>query len=234
MPNRVVIYGGRGGLGSTLVKSFKSKGWWVCSIDLAANDEADVNVLVNPKDEWLTQESVVTQAIQKHVGSQKVDSILNMAGGWAGGSASSEDFIKNSDLMWKQSVWSSTISARLASKHLKEGGCLVLPGAQPALGGTPGMMGYGMAKAAIHQLTKSLASADSGLPSNATAFALLPITLDTPMNRKFMPDADHSKWTPLQFISDLLFKWSEGLERPTNGSLVQLVTTGGETQLVCN
>ena len=26
MPNRVVIYGGRGGLGSTLVKSFKSKG----------------------------------------------------------------------------------------------------------------------------------------------------------------------------------------------------------------
>ena len=60
------------------------------------------------------------------------------------------------------------------------------------------------------------------------------VIIDTPMNRKFMPDADHSKWTPLQFISDLLFKWSEGVERPTNGSLVQLVTTGGETQLVCN
>ena len=26
MPNRVVIYGGRGGLGSKLVKHFKSKG----------------------------------------------------------------------------------------------------------------------------------------------------------------------------------------------------------------
>ena len=56
-------------------------------------------------------------------------------------------------------------------------GCLVLPGAQPALGGTPGMMGYGMAKAAIHQLTKSLASANSGLPADAKTFALLPITL---------------------------------------------------------
>ena len=43
-------------------------------------------------------------------------------GGWAGGCASSEDFIKNADLMWKQSVWSSAISAKLASKHLKEGG----------------------------------------------------------------------------------------------------------------
>ena len=39
------------------------------------------------------------------------------------------------------------------------------------------MIGYGMAKAAIHQLTKSLASSNSGLPSDAKTFALLPITL---------------------------------------------------------
>ena len=57
-----------------------SKGWWVCSIDLAANDEADVNVLVNPKDDWLVQELAVTEAVQKHLGGQKLDSVLNMAG----------------------------------------------------------------------------------------------------------------------------------------------------------
>ena len=45
-----------------------------------ANDEADVNVLVNPKDDWLAQESAVTEAVQKHLGVQKFDSILNMAG----------------------------------------------------------------------------------------------------------------------------------------------------------
>merc|ERR1711934_1161105 len=206
----------------------------VCSVDINPNDAANENVLVDPNLSWTEQESSVCKSIATLLQDTKVETIINMAGGWAGGSASSDDFIKNADLMWKQSVWSSAISAKLASKHLKEGGCLVLPGAQPALGGTSGMMGYGMAKAAVHQLTKSLASADSGLPSDAKTFALLPTTLDTPMNRKFMPDADHSKWTPLQFISDLLFKWSEGVERPTNGSLVQLVTTGGETQLVCN
>ena len=54
--------------------------------------------------------------------------------------------------MWKQSVWSSAISASLASAHLTEGGLLVLPGARPAAGGTPGMIGYGMAKAAVHQV----------------------------------------------------------------------------------
>ena len=134
--------------------------------------------------------------------------------------------------MWKQSVWSSTISAALASKHLRAGGCLVLPGAKPALGGTAGMMGYGMAKAAVHQLTKSLADPKSGLPENAATLALLPITLDTPMNRKWMPKADTSTWTSLDFVSDLLFSWAdESGQRPPSGSLVQLVTTGGKTEL---
>ena len=36
----------------------------------------------------------------------------------------------------------------------------------------------------------SLACPGSGLPSSACALGLLPVTLDTPMNRKFMPDAD--------------------------------------------
>ena len=96
----------------------------------------------------------------------------NEIGGWAGGSANSPDFIKNADLMWKQSVWSSTISSALAAKHLKAGGCLVLPGAQPALNGTAGMMGYGMAKAAVHQLTKSMSDPKSGLPENASALCV--------------------------------------------------------------
>ena len=48
--------------------------------------------------------------------------------------------------MWRSSVWPASISARLACEHLKEGGALVLPGAQPATKGTPTMAGYGMAK----------------------------------------------------------------------------------------
>lgn len=52
--------------------------------------------------------------------------------------------------------------------------------------GTPGMVGYGAAKAAVHQMTKSLAAAgaQSGLPEGVTVLAILPVTLDTPMNRK--------------------------------------------------
>jgi len=232
MTKRVVVYGGRGGLGTVIVQHFKSLGHWVCSIDIAANSEADHNVLVDLKADWVGQEAGVVEGVEATLGSNKLDAVINMAGGWAGGCAKDSDWVRNADLMWKQSVWSSAISATLAAKFLAAGGLLVLPGARPAEGPTPGMMGYGMAKAAVHQLVKSLGAAGSGLPDGCTALALLPVTLDTPMNRKFMPDADHSTWTPLEEVARLLEDWTEGRGRPQGGSLVALVTKGGVTSQI--
>lgn len=63
------------------------------------------------------------------------------------------------------------------------------------------MIGYGMAKAAVHQLTKSLAAENSGLPSDSLVASILPITLDTPMNRKWMKNADTSTWTSLEEVA---------------------------------
>ena len=42
----------------------------------------------------------------------------------------------------------------------------------------------------MHQLVASLAAPGSGLPEESCVAAILPVTLDTPMNRKFMPGAD--------------------------------------------
>ncbi|XP_059202370.1 quinoid dihydropteridine reductase a [Centropristis striata] len=228
--NRVIVYGGRGALGSKCVQHFKSKGWWVASIDMAANEEANENVIVKLCESFTEQAGQVTTDVAQLLGEQKVDAILCVAGGWAGGSCSSKDLYKNTDLMWKQSVWTSTISSHLAAQHLKTDGLLTLAGAKAALSGTGGMVGYGMAKAAVHQLCQSLAAKNSGMPSGAAAVAILPVTLDTPMNRKFMPDADFGSWTPLEYIAEMFFNWATGVDRPASGSLMQLVTSGGETQ----
>ena len=85
-------------------------------------------------------------AVSEALNGEKLDAVLCLAGGWAGGSPSSSEFIKNAELMWKSSVWPASISSRLACTHLKAGGTIVLPGAQPAVKGTPTMAGYGMAK----------------------------------------------------------------------------------------
>ncbi|XP_007443182.1 dihydropteridine reductase [Python bivittatus] len=204
---------------------------WVASIDLAENEEASANVVVKMGDSFVEQADQVTEDVGKVLGKDKVDAILCVAGGWAGGSAKAKSLYKNSDLMWKQSVWTSVISSHLATKYLKEGGLLTLTGAKAALAGTPGMVGYGMAKSAVHQLCQSLSGSNSGLPTGATVVAILPVTLDTPMNRTSMPEADFSSWTPLDFIAGTFHDWIISKNRPSSGSLIQVVTTGGKSEL---
>lgn len=227
---RVFVYGGKGALGSTVVNLLKSKNYWVGSIDLSLNEQADANIIVKPELSMPEQESEVSTKVGDLLGENKLDGILCVAGGWAGGNA--KKIVEAADSMWKQSVFPSVITASLASKYLKEGGLITMPGAHPALDATPGMMGYGLAKAAVHHLTKSLAAEKSGLPSNTTVVATLPVTLDTPMNRKFMSSADFTTWTPLEFVAQLFDKWLQGNERPGSGSLVQFITKDGKTELV--
>ncbi|KAK3858368.1 hypothetical protein Pcinc_035442 [Petrolisthes cinctipes] len=231
---KIVVYGGRGALGAAIVKHFKAKSYWVAAIDLATNDEADTCIVVSKEDNWSAQAAAVISGLEAALGTEKVDAFINVAGGWAGGNAASKDFLKSCEMMWSQSVWSSTITAQAATRFLKEGGLVSLPGALPALSGTPGMIGYGMAKAAVHQLTKSLGQDNSGLPKDATAVSILPVTLDTPMNRKWMSGADFSTWTTLEFVAELFYKWTLGTERPASGSLVEIVTKDSKTKLVVN
>ena len=120
----------------------------------------------------------------------------------------------------------------VASKYLREGGMLQLTGAIPALSGTPGMMGYGMAKAAVLQFTKSLASPGSGLSQNHSVVAILPMTLDTPNNRKYMSSADFSSWTKMEFVAETIKNWLEHPEsRLKSGSFAKFVTKQDITQI---
>jgi len=230
MVNQVVVYGGCGALGRSIVTTFKNKGATVTSIDLSPNDSADNNVIITNLNDWCGQQQEVHSKLAEVLADTKLDGIFCVAGGWAGGNTASKDYIKNCDLMWKQSVWSSTIAGSLSASFLKDGGVLTLTGAEPALKGTSGMIGYGLAKAAVQQLCQSFSDEKSGLPSNSCVACILPITLDTPMNRKFMSGADFSTWTPLQFVSDMFYSWTTDVNsRPVSGSLLKLQTSGGNT-----
>lgn len=228
---RVLVYGGRGALGAACVSHFKANNYWVGSIDLSENDSADLSIVVPRDGSWADQETEVIKKVGDALSGEKLDAVICVAGGWAGGNAK-KDLAKNSDLMWRQSVWTSIISAAVAAQHLKDGGVLALTGAKPALKGTPGMIGYGMAKAAVHQLTKSLAEKDSGLPADSLVLSILPVTLDTPMNRKWMPKADFTTWTSLTEVAELFHNWTQGKDRPANGSLLQLITKDSKTSLI--
>jgi dihydropteridine reductase len=50
------------------------------------------------------------------------------------------------------------------------------------------------------------------------------------MNRKYMKWND--SWTRLEDVSERMFRWAEGRDVPTSGSLVKLVTKDGKTDFV--
>lgn len=160
---------------------------------------------------------------------ESFDVIFCTAGGWAGGDASSLDMLDGVESMYSACIASAAASAYLASSLLKPGGMLVLTGSAAALGGTPGMLGYGMAKAATHQLVASL-SAGEGLPAGVRTVAVLPGVIDTPGNRGGMPDADTSTWTPASAIAEQVLQWESLPATAPSGSMWEPVTADGKTQ----
>jgi dihydropteridine reductase len=156
------------------------------------------------------------------------------AGGWAGGNAADDGVVDTTQRMFTLCVQPSVTAAHVAGKHLKEGGTLVLTGAAAALAPTPGMLAYGMAKAATHHLVRSVGAPGGGLPPFARVVALLPRVIDTPNNRKFMPGQDTSTWTPVEDIAGKVLEWCERHESPrlASGSLVEAATSGGRTKWV--
>eukprot|EP01063_Lacrimia_lanifica_P016703 TRINITY_DN23245_c0_g1_i1.p2 TRINITY_DN23245_c0_g1~~TRINITY_DN23245_c0_g1_i1.p2 ORF type:complete len:232 (+),score=89.40 TRINITY_DN23245_c0_g1_i1:51-746(+) len=223
---RVVVYGGSGALGKAVVAKFAAQGWTAINVDLAA----DSSVVVSPEWSWKEASEKVLSGVDGLVGGAKVDAVVNVAGGWAGGNVAAEDIVESSELMWKQSVQSSIIAGQIASRHLTSEGLVVLPGAAAVqAGGTSFMVGYGMAKAAVHHLVLSLAAPDSGLPEKATVVGFLPTTIDTPMNRAGMPDADFSTWTTCEDMADHIFQWTAS--PPASGALLKFETADGLTKV---
>ncbi|CAO3594796.1 unnamed protein product [Absidia cylindrospora] len=227
--NTLAIYGGSGGLGRSLVTYFKAKGFRVINIDLVENKEADMNSLTNVNHTLAEQGQQVRQSLDSILGGTKLAGIFCVAGGWAGGNAASKAFLDSSELMIKQSVNSSLIAAHIAAHYLQPGGLLTLTGALAAVNATPGMIGYGVAKAAVHHLTQDLAADKSGMPQDSKVISLCPVTIDTPMNRQFMPDADFSSWTSPEDIAKQIEGYLSGSIKVTSGKLISVVTKDGQS-----
>ncbi|CAG8544273.1 30449_t:CDS:2 [Gigaspora margarita] len=231
MTSRVIIFGGSGELGSSLVSLFKKQNWVVTSVGTRQNSEATQNIIVPIDDSLEIQgEKVLNQSTEqlKADNAEKYDAILCVAGGFVMGNLVDKEFLKKSELMIKKSLYSSLVASQLAAHQLKEGGFLMLTGVA-GLKGTPGFIGYGVGKAGVHQLVKSLSGKGSGLPKNAKVVGLCPSTIDTSPNRKAMPNADFSNFIPLETLTQRVFDWTTGAVPIENGNLVEVITKNGQT-----
>lgn len=61
---------------------------WVGSIDLSVNEEADASIVLPRELSWEQQEAEVLTKVGDALSGEKLDAVICVAGGWAGGNAS--------------------------------------------------------------------------------------------------------------------------------------------------
>jgi NAD(P)-dependent dehydrogenase (short-subunit alcohol dehydrogenase family) len=86
----------------------------------------------------------------------------------------------------------------------KDGGQFVLIGSRPALISSEGtsFFAYSMSKTMVVKLAEFINA--EGTNKKITASVIVPTTIDTPANRKAMPEADFSKWIPPGSIAEAI------------------------------
>lgn len=141
----------------------------------------------------------------------QLDILVNVVGGFAMAPLE-ETTVDVWDKMLRLNATSAFLCARAALPLMRRyhRGRIVNVAALPPLNrGTPRMSAYGAAKAAVLNLTETLAKELA--TERITVNAIVPSTIDTPQNRKAMPEADTSTWLDPDAIAEVIgFLVSDG------------------------
>ncbi|HLL23259.1 MAG TPA: SDR family oxidoreductase [Kofleriaceae bacterium] len=96
---------------------------------------------------------------------------------------------------WRTNTATCFLSCREAVRAMRKaggGGRIVNVAARPVVSPVGGMAAYAAAKAGVASLTQTLAVEFAG--DRILVNAVLPSIIDSPANRKAMPEADHDAW----------------------------------------
>jgi NAD(P)-dependent dehydrogenase (short-subunit alcohol dehydrogenase family) len=152
----------------------------------------------------LTDEEAVARAYTAVAGEHGgIDILVNVAGGFAGGSPVHETAWS----LWQQqldlNVKTAVLSCKAAVPHmLGRGGAIVNVGTRTATQPGKNLAAYAASKRAVIQLTEALAA--ELRDQNITANAVLPSTIDTPENRQNDPTAGGGRWVPPEQIARVI------------------------------
>ncbi len=148
-----------------------------------------------------------------------LDGLALIAGSFAGGARFESSPADEWERMMRANLVTVQSVCRSALPHLlKQGGAVVTVGSRSAETGGSEMASYAVSKVAVSALTRVLAleNRDRGVRFNC----ILPGTIDTPDNRRAMPDADTSKWTSPAAIARVIVFLLSPESAPTTGALV--------------
>ena len=216
--NIVMIAGGSGALGQTVVPSFVAAGARVITVDQhtpSVQTEGRTDMKADVTDE-VDIRRLVDEVIRT---AGRIDALINLVGGFAMGRV-----VETDASLWHRMLTMNLTAAFLLSKavlpHMLERriGRIVHVAARAALEPFPGAAAYIVSKAGLVAMIRTLSLELAG--SGVTVNGVLPTTIDTPANRSSMPDADPSKWARPESIAQTLIFLASREASQINGALI--------------
>jgi NAD(P)-dependent dehydrogenase (short-subunit alcohol dehydrogenase family) len=206
-----VVTGGSGALGQSVVLRFLHDGaavavpWivpeeWETLRSRAGDGAARLHgARVDGTDEGAFA-GFVADLLARH---QRLDVLVNTVGGFAGG-----DLASTSLAEWRRmldlNLTSAVIGCRavLPTMRAARRGRIVNVASRAVVPPLGGFIAYTVSKSAVIALTQALAQEER--PHGIAVNAVLPSTMDTPANRRDMPNADRSGWVSTEAVADVI------------------------------
>lgn len=197
----MIVTGGTGALGREVTRWFVEAGArvhvsWIVEEEVARLEEhlgaRFAEVRLHRAD--LTDEAQVRGLVEAAAKDGTPEVLANIAGGFAYAPVEETDLAT-----WERMVGMNATSAFLSirwtvplMKRARRGRIVTVASAVAGGAAAANMSAYAASKAAVLTLTRALAQ--ELVSWGITVNAVVPTIIDTPANRKAMPEADHSKW----------------------------------------
>ncbi len=225
----VMVTGAAGNLGRAVVEKFAAEDAKLVLIDMKTEflekmlqdiGMSTENALLLSGDLGKPEESdAIVKAAEDKFGA--IDVLAHIAGGYAAGDSVHEAPLSVFEkMMYLNAQLTWVICGRVAKHMVEKGvaGSMVAVLARAALRGGKGAAAYTASKAAAQRIIESMAL--ELRDHNIRVNGVMPSIIDTPFNRKDMPNADFSKWVaPAQLANTIAFLASDAASAISGDSL---------------
>jgi len=207
----IIITGAGGNLGQAVAKKFLDESYTVIGTvhNKSTSSESSTRSFEEVTIDLLNEESC-QKFVQDVIEEQgKIDVAVLTAGGFAMGnveSTSTKEIYKQYQLNFETTY---NIARFIFIQMLQQNnGRIFLIGSRQGLEASKGKgaIAYTLSKSLIFRLAEIFNAEAKG--KNVVTTVIVPSTIDTPQNRKSMPDADFSSWVKPSDIADTIFFYS--------------------------